>query len=127
MEEKVITALSQRGAYAARVLAERFSDTPPPGTILTWDNHCWVRLRSTMGLLEQQIARIERAFATKEGLHKYADIEKAPPSYHFYDASAAATMLEQLDHLGESWAAHSGGLSNGAPRPAPELRILPRV
>jgi hypothetical protein len=127
MPPPYITALSIRGAYAARVLAERFSDAPPPGTILTWDNHCWVRLRSTIGLLEQQVARIERAFAGKEGVKTYSDLEEAPPSYHFYDASAATSMLEQLDQLAESWSAHPGGLSNGAPRPSPELRILPRV
>ncbi len=67
MPPEYITALSTRGAYAARVLAERFSDDPPPDTILTWDNHCWVRLRSTMGLLEQHVARIERAFAGQGG------------------------------------------------------------
>jgi hypothetical protein len=80
-----------------------------------------------MGLLEQQVTRIERAFGSKEGVRSYDDLEKAPPSYHFYDASAAAIMLEQLDQLGEAWSAHPGGLSNGAPRPSPELRILPRV
>jgi len=127
MPPEFITALSARGAYAARALAERFSDDPPPDTILTWDNHCWVRLRSTMGLLEQHVARIERAFAGKEGRTTYSDLEKAPPSYHFYDASAGATMLDQLDQLAAAWAAHPEGLSNGAPRPAPELRILPRV
>jgi predicted acylesterase/phospholipase RssA len=127
MDADYIKALSIRGAHAARVLAHRFSDSPPPETILTWDNHCWVRLRSMMGLLEQHVAKIERAFASKEGVHPYADIEKAPPSYHFYDPSAAADMLARFDQLADAWAAHSGGLSNGAPRPSPELRILPRV
>jgi predicted acylesterase/phospholipase RssA len=127
MDDEYIQALSKRGAYAASVLADRFSDTPPPNTILTWDNHCWVRLRSMMGLFEQQVAKIERAFGAKEGAHKYSDIEKAPPSYHFYDPTAAVDMLAQLDHLARDWSEHPGGLSHGAPRPAPELRILPRV
>jgi predicted acylesterase/phospholipase RssA len=127
MPPEHITALSARGAHAARVLAERFGDDPPRDTILTWDNHCWVRLRSMMGLLEGQLARIERALAGKEGARTYADLEKAPPSYHFYDSSVAAAMLEQLDQLADSWSAHPNGLANGAPRPSPELRVLPRV
>ena len=108
-------------------MAERFSDDPPANTILTWDNHCWVRLRSTMGLLEQQIARIKRAFAGKEGLHSYDDLERDPPSYEFADPAAAGAMLDALDALAASWSQKAPALSTGTPRPSPELRILPRV
>ncbi len=127
MPPEVIAALGARGAYAARVLAERFSDDPPPGTILTWENHCWVRLRSMMSLLEQHVARIERAYVQKEGRSSYAHIEEHPPSYRFPDPAAARAMLEELDELAAGWARTPGALSAGAPRPAPELRIMPRV
>jgi hypothetical protein len=127
MPPKLIEALSVRGAYAARVLAERFSDTPPSDAFLTWDNHCWVRLRSMMSLLEQQVARIERAYAGKEGLRSYDELEDRPPSYRFEDPEAAGGMLEALDRLAGAWAEHPDGLTKRAPRPAPELRILPRV
>jgi predicted acylesterase/phospholipase RssA len=127
MPPGLIQALSVRGAHAARVLAERFSDAPPPQTKLTWDNHCWVRLRSMMGLLEQQVARIERAFAGKEGMRSYDDLEASPPSYRFESPEAARVMLDELDRLAAAWAESPQGLSKGTPRPAPELRILPRV
>jgi predicted acylesterase/phospholipase RssA len=127
MPPKVIAALSERGAYAARVLAERFSDHPRPGTILTWDNHCWVRLRSMMSLLEQHVARIERAYAQREGARTYAQISERPPSYRFPDPAAARAMLAELDEMAAAWARTPGALSAGAPRPAPELRIMPRV
>jgi len=127
MPREVIAALSERGGYAARLLAERFSDDPPPGTVLTWDNHCWVRLRSMMGLLEHHVARIERAYAQKEGRRSYAQIAEHPPSYHFSDPAAARVMLAELDELAAGWARAPGELSSGAPRPAPELRIMPRV
>ncbi len=127
MEKEAIEALSARGAHAARVLSERFSDVPPAGTILNWDNHCWVRLRSTMSLLEQQLARIRRAVAGKEGTRSYADLEEGPPSYRFEDPVAAAEMLDGLEGLADAWSAHPRALSERAPRPSPELRILPRV
>jgi hypothetical protein len=127
MPPGLIGALSVRGAHAARVLAERFSDTPPPDTRLTWDNHCWVRLRSMMGLLEKQVARIERAYAGKEGVRSYDDLEASPPSYRFENPAAAGIMLDELDRLADAWAERPEALSKGAPRPAPELRILPRV
>ena len=127
MPDPVIRALSVRGAYAARVLAERFSDEPPPGTILNWDNHCWVRLRSMMSLLEQHVARIERAYAEREGIRSYAQIADHAPSYRFADPAAARAMLAELDELAVGWARTPGALTAGAPRPAPELRIMPRV
>jgi predicted acylesterase/phospholipase RssA len=127
MPPPLIEALSIRGRHAARVLAERFSDAPPPDTKLTWDNHCWVRLRSMMGLLEQQVSRIERAYAAKEGVRSYDDLEASPPSYRFENAEAARAMLDDLDRLADAWAEQPQALSKGAPRPAPELRILPRV
>jgi hypothetical protein len=127
MPREVIAALGARGAYAARVLAERFSDHSPPGTILTWDNHCWVRLRSMMSLLQQHVTKIERAYAQKEGTKSYAQIEEHPPSYRFPEPAAARAMLAELDELAAGWAVTPGGLSEGAPKPAPELRIMPRV
>jgi len=127
MPREVIAALGARGAYAARVLSERFSDDPPPGTALTWNNHCWVRLRSMMSLFEQHVAKIERAYGQKEGTKSYRQIEEHPPSYRFPDPAAARAMLAELDELSAEWARTPGALSAGAPKPAPELRIMPRV
>ena len=100
----------------------------PPGTILTWDNHCWVRLRSTMSLLEQQLARIRRAVAGKEGTRSYADLEEGPPSYRFEDPAAAAEMLDGLEGLADAWSARPRGALGesspafaGASDPAPGL------
>ncbi len=80
-----------------------------------------------MGLLEQQVARIEKAYAGKEGVRSYDNLEASPPSYRFEDPEAARVMLDELDRLADAWAEGPQALSRGAPRPAPELRILPRV
>jgi hypothetical protein len=127
MPPAVIEALSVRGAYAAHVMAERFGDSPPPGTRLTWDNHCWVRFRSMMSLLEQQFGKIDRAISGKEGAKSYADLEASPPSYQFADPAIAGAMLREFEELRAAWETHPEGLSAGAPRPAPELRVMPRV
>jgi len=127
MPREVIAALGARGAYAARVLAERFSDDPPPGTVLTWNNHCWVRLRSMMSLLEQQFSKIDRAIAQKEGQTPYANLESSPPSYPFVDSEVALAMLREFDAFRAWWAAHPDALTDRAPRPSPELRVMPRV
>ncbi|HEX4441338.1 MAG TPA: patatin-like phospholipase family protein [Thermoanaerobaculia bacterium] len=127
MPPELIAALSERGGYAASVLAERFSDQPPSGTILTWDNHCWVRLRSMMSLLEQNVAKIERAFSQREGTKTYGALEERPPSYRFADSASARAMLAELDALAAGWAQKPGSFGANAPKPAPELRVMPRV
>ncbi len=118
MEKESIKALSKRGRIAAQILAERFGDHPPEHTVLTWDNHAWVRLRSTMSLLEKYFDRIEAAKAQKEGETSYGELVADPPSYPFTDRTNAASMLAQLAELSESWAgfeACSAGRRRGRP------------
>lgn len=128
MPPEYITALGARGEYAAKVLAERFSDTPPAHTVLTWDNHCWVRLRTTMSLLEQQLAKIRGSLASREGTGTYAQLEQnPPPAYPFNNPAIARQLLAALDGLCLNWSSQAGELSKHAPKPSPELRIQPRV
>lgn len=128
MKRKAITALSDRGRIAAQILAERFGDSPPPQTRLTWDNHAWVRLRSAMGLLEGHLARIQAAEAQKEGRHSYAQLLAHPPdAYPFARPADAAAMLGELDVFSRQWAAFDGLLAEDLPRPLAELRTVPKV
>jgi hypothetical protein len=71
--------------------------------------------------------REERMNAGKEGRRAYSDLEAEPPSYRFEDSEAPGVMLDRLNQLGAAWAEHPEALSKRAPRPAPELRILPRI
>lgn len=128
MPPSLITALSARGAYAAHVLSQRFGERPPDGTVLTWDNHRWVRLRSTMSLLEQQLRKIEGAIMTsKTEKTSYANLERSPPSYRFDHPLIAMAMLDELHAVASSWSGHPNELETGAPEPSPDLRIMPRV
>ena len=128
MKKERIHALSERGRIAAHVLADRFSDDPPEHTVLNWDNHAWVRLRTTMGLLETYLARIEAAKAEKDGRTTYDElIAEEHTSYPFADRATAARMLEELHELSSEWGVHDGLLSRSTPRPASDLRTMPKV
>jgi len=127
MEETSIKALSKRGRIAAQILAERFGNQPPEHTVLTWNNHAWVRLRTTMSLLENHLARIEAAKAQKEGATSYGELVADPPSYPFTDRTNAAAMLAELAELSESWAGFGSLLGRDAPRPPSDLRVVPKV
>ncbi|HEY2797511.1 MAG TPA: hypothetical protein VGK26_06445 [Thermoanaerobaculia bacterium] len=128
MDEPRIKALSTRGRIAAQILAERFSNAPPPHTVLTWNNHAWVRLRNQMGLLETHLAKIETAYAQKEGLESYGQlIASPPPAYHFTRPVDAAAMLKELDALAKRWGTFGGLLGENVPHPLAELRTMPKV
>ncbi|HEY1250833.1 MAG TPA: hypothetical protein VGH97_06560, partial [Thermoanaerobaculia bacterium] len=127
MRECDILALAARGRIAARILAERFGDSPPPQTVLNWNNHAWVRLRTAMGLLETHLAKIQTAYAQKEGLESYEQLIAAPPAYHFTRPVDAAVMLGELETLAEKWASFGGLLGENVPRPPAELRTMPKV
>ncbi len=128
MDESRITALSTRGRIAAQILAERFSNAPPPQTVLTWNNHAWVRLRSAMGLLESHLAKIETAYAQKEGLKSYAQlIAHPPPAFPFTRTVDAAVMLGELDAFARRWGSFGGLLGEDVPHPLAELRTMPKI
>lgn len=57
-----ISALAERGRIAGARLARRFSLDPAPGERLTWDNHRWVRYRTTMALLQDLAYQFRRAW-----------------------------------------------------------------
>src|SRR5262249_33240725 len=118
MERENILALSQRRRIAAQVRAGGFGGSPPPQTVLNWSNHAWVRLRTAMGLLETHLAKIQTAYAQKEGLRSYEQlVASPPPAYHFTRPVDAAVMLGELEALAEKWGTFGGLLAQDAPRP----------
>ena len=134
MPPEVIEALSDRGRRAGEMLAERFGADPPPGVELTWLNHRWVRYRSTMALLETALSSYARAYRSPDLHPSYAELVRRdrgapPPSYrwtHEGGADVAGPMTDDLVALAEAWAKNPAILAADAPRPRPELRIVPR-
>jgi hypothetical protein len=134
MPPPVIDALTDRGRRAGDMLAERFGPQPPAGVELTWVNHRWVRYRSTMALLGTALSSYARAYRGPGLQPSYAELVRRdratpPPSYRWSragDAKIAGQMTDDLISLTDAWTQNPAILATDAPRPRPELRIVPR-
>lgn len=134
-----IDALTERGRCAGEELVRRFSSPVPEGVRLTWDNHRWVRYRTTMALLQEMLSRFRRAFREipisgddrypAAGDPSYQQLLDADPSPSYpLDGLAALAKSATADVMraSETWD-RMGSLGEEAPGPPPELRIRPRV
>jgi hypothetical protein len=137
MGEEEIARLAARGGAAGRLLRRRFAEGGD-GSGLDWDNHRWVRLRSTLALVEKAVHDLASALSGDErrtGAVSFARLigrgrDEPPTSYRLRSAEQrrhAEQVVSDLLALSGRWAASGASLQNGAPRPAPELRIRPRM
>jgi hypothetical protein len=112
-------------------LAATFAVGGGPETPNGWDNHRRIRARALLNALQQQIDSI--ADALDQALDPSYDqviLDPTPPSYRFsreLDATEAQRLLHELKRLSRELEAKSIDFSEDAPRPAPEVRIVPRV
>jgi hypothetical protein len=134
MPEELITPLSQRGRAAAEELIARFAG-PNSKCELTWENHRWVRYRTTMALIEEMLKKYRTAFNfSTEGDRSYSylierNLNDPPKSYHWTGEQKefAVNLTEQLLNLAETWDQTESKFGDGAPKPRAELRIRPPV
>ncbi len=126
MSSATIEALSGRGEQAGRTLLSAFS----------WDNHVWVRYRSTMATLESFLGVFRDDYLTPLRADQLMwDVIKNrstqnPPSYQWgspEQTSFAAGATGDLVRLSEQWERTGQDFATGSPQPAPELRITPKV
>ncbi len=126
MSSEAVADLSDRGAQAGRKLLSAFS----------WDNHVWVRYRSTMATLESFVGVFRDDYSTPLRTDQPMwDLIKnrstqAPPSYPWRaadQASFAAAATDDLVKLSKQWLLDGENFATGSPQPAPELRITPKV
>ncbi len=145
MPQEHIEALSQRGEKVGAEFVERFTKTHPD-LVLDWRNHRWVRLRSALAALEENLLKIDRSCRApcNEDL-AYDEWVRAAnnnelPSYPWepvststdwkYQRQKATDMLDALRRCSQTLQAGQTEpmpLNKGAPRPRPELRVRPRV
>ena len=140
MPEHLIIELSKRGDLAAGELMKHFDPKNPQAhDTMTWDNHRWIRLRSTLAALERMV---EQTLVTCEGPENgdqsYEDYLKEKlndhtkqtkgPSYKMDDKriQAALDTIVHLRKLRELWG-KAGGVDDKAPRPRPVLRPRPQI
>lgn len=122
MPERALTALAIKGEAAGDRLVADFD----------FENHFWVRYRNLQASLERFGIRLEKAMKVPpKGAGKaYTKATKGngkAPSYPFSAAQNAEAVhrLNDLVREFETWADWDGSLAKGAPKPAPDLRIVP--
>ena len=134
MPPQVISALTRRGQAAGRALVVRFAETPGTDAGLSWDNHRWVRYRSALAALAEQLELFGRAWrdTPAEG-RSYRELvdrgEDAGPAGYRLTSDAqralALSLTELLAEVGGRSEVAEGGVDRGAPRPQPVARIVP--
>lgn len=138
MEEDTITALTERGQAAARKLRDAYTSDSDRENAITWDNHRWLRLRSSLAVLEEMHRRFDDGYAKPplqqdEGEATYVELiergEDDPPnSYRWASEDQKALALAEIAAIQGAAAAAANGRSvvPKAPKPGPVGRIVPR-
>jgi predicted acylesterase/phospholipase RssA len=139
MPAPVITALTARGRAAARSLGARFANPPENPADLSWDSHRWTRYRSSIAAVSHllnQVSAVYRAEPSPATDRTYEDLanrplDDSPRAYPFKRAAQRALAEEFTDAVigaaDLAIAASPEDLAEGAPKPEPDIRIVPRV
>jgi len=134
MPPDIVTGLADRGKAAAGLLVEKFTGTPegrPPGW--GWNNQRWIRFRTATAGLNAWLTKFQRNYnVAAPGALPYADLAgpnaNAPlPSYRFPrvgDRGAVNDLTAELLTVAATWETDNA-LSDNAPRPRPQLRLVP--
>ncbi len=134
MPAPLIGKLADRGRDAAKRLAADFAPGAP--VEVSWDNHRWVRFRTTMGLLAGQLENIRNAQRSPEnGDRTYEQLVvredgESPRSYLLSRDQRVLTRdaLARLIAMFEDWENKKYTFrDDDRPHPIPELRVRPRV
>lgn len=134
MPAQRIRELSARGEAAGEELIRRFG-TPPGEPKMNWTNHRWLRMRSCLASMQGFLESFERACAhPQEGDARYESwVASVPPAkapgYNWTEANQrdlALGVIRALRRTAESLASRTP-LTDGSPRPRPELRPRPRA
>ncbi len=134
MPTEVVQGITEYGEQAGEKLADYFlrgvdNGKPIP---MTWDNHRWIRYRSTMEVLADFLSRFANSLEHPEpGDRTYSELIKReagdpPNSYRFTEEQRefARDATRQVADLGQEMGDYD--LSEGAPRPKPGLRVRPQ-
>jgi predicted acylesterase/phospholipase RssA len=149
MPTDVLAKLSERGRCAGARLVEFYTSPPQGERVVSWENHRWVRMRSALGLMEETLASIARAYPTDYAQDLRRPVGKAP-SYQFGNIRQRTLALQLMEgrdaensgadpfaladlglvQIGDRLAEYAANdsprsLRNGTPSPAPQLRIAP--
>jgi hypothetical protein len=124
MPPELVTALSQRGRFAAARLVDRFG--PGGGG---WPNHKWIRYRTSTAALSDWLAAFERGYTVQPPFYDaLLDDPDEQPSYRVSGEKLAA-MRDRTDGLRAEiadWAAEpADAFTANRPQQPPILRLVP--
>jgi len=137
MAHKEVKKIARIGARAGALLARRFA--LKSRAKLNWENHRWVRFRSTMASLEKMLERLGPPLAPdsqppRSGDENFAALAKrgagALPSYQWESPEQqeeAVRTVRLVVQLADDCSKAQKNLSAGAPEPMPELRARPKI
>jgi predicted acylesterase/phospholipase RssA len=123
MDQATLDRLATKGSQAGQKLATEFN----------FNNHWWVRWRNVASAYERFTIGLAEAVSVKPTL-SYEDARASalvgdppPPSYKFTGDQQrdAQDRLKEMIQDGLHWQDTVPDLTQGAPRPLPELRIVP--
>lgn len=137
MDESFIRNICERGTYAGIELRERFSRTDYKE--MNWDNHKWIRLRTSIALLQKYLKDMQEVYDN----YPYSDemsytqlLNRAegenPDSYKMgkNQSKFVNEELEKIFAIVRNWDLSDNiktFAGSRVPRPQPELRIKPKL
>lgn len=120
MTPDAITALAERGGLAGVKVGDRFTPNSGDGSELTWENHRWLRLRSSLAAFEELLERMlvgyigdhhadelagvapwYTAVSPPADQRSYRDILGSTQSYLPFSQEQAARLPASLDALAD--------------------------
>ena len=101
MPAELVERLVGRGGVAGSRLSCRFTGRDTE-SVLDWDNHRWVRYRSTMTLLEDYLLRLRRAYErpAEDGLAPYAGLVRRPDGAAPPPGAEGKNLVEAVEQAG---------------------------
>jgi predicted acylesterase/phospholipase RssA len=131
MPPETIEALTKRGRAAARRLRDAYTPPYPEGTVINWDNHRWVRFRSSLAVLEEMNTLFAAGHEAplKEDERTYSELLADPPSYPLescWQPQVADIELRAIQEMAKAASDAPGSMADGEPNPDPQGRIVPR-
>lgn len=135
MKPAVIEHLTERGRWAGRKLVARFAQPPPAPSALSWEDHKWVRLRTSLSATAEMLQQLAHGYAAAplDDDRSYAELLARDPDAHptSYTLTAgqraiAERLSGQVAGLVAELDVDEQSLAKGAPSPPPGLRMVPR-
>jgi predicted acylesterase/phospholipase RssA len=138
MPEKRIKALAKRGRAAARRLHDAYTQPEQEEDAIGWNNHRWVRLRSSLSVLEEMHRRFADGYGkppenADKGERTYEELvgradDETPRSYPWKSIGRRELAKEEIQAIRLAAEATKRGesVAKRAPQPAPIGKIVPR-